>query len=97
MVPSLKLSFITNDNNPTNVGLALGSTIHFGGLEFIAYCFEHPSLSPQGWYLGAVFMGMVQSGSPSLLTPLKESSGEDDTTSDAGGSMGSLGPEDATW
>jgi hypothetical protein len=44
-----------------------------------------------------VFMGMVQSGSPSLLTPLKESSGEDDTTSDAGGSMGSLGPEDATW
>jgi hypothetical protein len=46
MVPSSKLSFIANDNNPTGVGLAPGSTIHFGGLEFITDCFGHSSLSP---------------------------------------------------
>jgi hypothetical protein len=34
MVPSLKLSFVSNGNDPTGVGLAPGSTIHFGSLEF---------------------------------------------------------------
>jgi hypothetical protein len=32
MVPSLKLSFVSNGNNPTGVGLARGSTIRFGSL-----------------------------------------------------------------
>jgi hypothetical protein len=45
MVPP-KLLFMTNTNNPTSVGLALGSTIHFGSLEFISNRFGHLSLSP---------------------------------------------------
>jgi hypothetical protein len=47
---------------------------------------------PQGWDLGAMFVGMVYSGSPSQCTPLEKSSGEDSTTSGAGGSLGSPGP-----
>jgi hypothetical protein len=47
MVPSPKVLFIANDNNPIGVGLELGSTIHFGGLKFIADHFGHPSLSPR--------------------------------------------------
>jgi hypothetical protein len=47
MVPSPELSFIANDNNPTNVNLASGSTIHFSSLKFIADRLGHPSLSPQ--------------------------------------------------
>jgi hypothetical protein len=35
MVPSPKLAFITNDNNPTSVGLAPCSAIYFRSLEFI--------------------------------------------------------------
>jgi hypothetical protein len=46
MVPSPKLLFIANDNNPTNIGLAPGITIHFGSLEFIADHFGHLSFSP---------------------------------------------------
>jgi hypothetical protein len=46
MVPSPKLLFITNNNNPTDIGLALGSTIHFDSLEFTADRLGHLSLSP---------------------------------------------------
>jgi hypothetical protein len=45
MILSPKLSFITNDNNPTSVGLALGSAIHFDSLKFITNRFGHLSLS----------------------------------------------------
>jgi hypothetical protein len=45
MVPSPKLLLIANDNDTTGVSLALGSTIHFGGLEFIADRFGHQNLS----------------------------------------------------
>jgi hypothetical protein len=47
MVPSPKVLFITSDNNPIGVDLALGSTIQFGGLKFIADRFGHPSISPR--------------------------------------------------
>jgi hypothetical protein len=96
MVPSPMLSFITNDNNPTSVGLAPGSTIHFGSLEFIVDHLGQISLSipppPQERDLGAMLVGMVHSGSPSLRTTLAESSDEDGATSSARGSLGSPGP-----
>jgi hypothetical protein len=97
MVPSPKLSFIANDSNPTSVGLALDSTIHFGGLEFIADCFGHPSLFPQVRDSSAMFVGMVNSGPPSRCTPLEESSGEDGATSSVGGAWDPPTPEDAMW
>jgi hypothetical protein len=51
MVPSPKLSFIANGNHLTGVGLAPGSTIHFGSLEFTAEHLVRLSLSPQEWDL----------------------------------------------
>jgi hypothetical protein len=45
MVPSSKLSIVANGNNPAYVGLAPGSTIHFGSLELIANCLGRLSLS----------------------------------------------------
>jgi hypothetical protein len=96
MVRALKLSFIANNNNPTGVGLALGSTIHFTRLEFIADCLRHLSLSPQEWDSSATFVGMVYSRSPTLGTTLEESSDEDGTTSGVRGSSGSLDPRGCT-
>jgi hypothetical protein len=46
MVPSLKLSFVANDNHLTDIDLAPGSTIRFGSLEFTADHLSHLSLSP---------------------------------------------------
>jgi hypothetical protein len=63
MVLSLKLSFIANDNNPTDVGLAPASTIHFSSLGFVADRLGRLSLSPQGWDSDAIFVGMAHSGS----------------------------------
>jgi hypothetical protein len=90
-VPSPKLSFITKDNNPTGVSLALGSTIHFGSMEFITDCLDHLSL-PLEQDSGAMFVGMVHNGSPSLRSTLGESSDEDGATSGARGSLESPGP-----
>jgi hypothetical protein len=97
MVPSPKLSFITNDNNPTSVDLAPGSTIHFGGLEFIADRLAHLSLSPQKRDLGAMFIGMVHNGSPSLCTTLGEFSNEDSTTSGVEGVWNPSALKGARW
>jgi hypothetical protein len=47
MVPSPKLSFVANGNNPTSVGLAPGSTIHFGSMEFTTDRLGCLSLFPQ--------------------------------------------------
>jgi hypothetical protein len=47
MVPSPKLSFVANGNNPTSVGLALGNTIHFGSMEFTTDRLGRLSLFPQ--------------------------------------------------
>jgi hypothetical protein len=69
MVPSPKLSFITNDNIPTYVSLAPGSTIHFDTLEFITDRFGHLSHSPLQRDSGSIFVGMVHSGSPSMRHP----------------------------
>jgi hypothetical protein len=44
MVPTSKLSLIGNNNNPTGISLAMGSTNHFGGLGFIADCLGRMSL-----------------------------------------------------
>jgi hypothetical protein len=47
MVPSPKLSFVTNGNSQTDIGLTPGSTIHFGSLEFTADHLGRLSLSPR--------------------------------------------------
>jgi hypothetical protein len=86
------LLFITNDNNPTGVGLAPGSTIHFGNLEFTADRLGHLSIPPQEWDSCTMFIGMVHNWLSSLRTTLGESFDEDDATSGAGGSLGSPGP-----
>jgi hypothetical protein len=92
MVPSLKLSFVANDNYPTGIGLASGNTIHFRSLVFTADHLGRLSLTLQEWDSGTIFVGMVHNRSPSLSTVLKESSNEDITTSGAGGNFESSGP-----
>jgi hypothetical protein len=46
MIPSPKLSFVANINNPTGASLAPGNTIHFGSLEFTVDRLSRLSLSP---------------------------------------------------
>jgi hypothetical protein len=86
MVPSPKLPFGANGNNPTSVGLALCSTIHFGSVEFIVDCLGRLSLYPQEWDSSDIFVGMAHNTSPSLCTALEDSSNEDRATSGTGGS-----------
>jgi hypothetical protein len=88
MVYSPKLTFIANGNNPTGIGLAPGETIYFGSLEFTTDHFGRLSLSPNVEDSGAIFVGMVHSGSSSLHTALEELSDEGNATSGKGGSSG---------
>jgi hypothetical protein len=88
MVHSLKVVVITDDDYQTSGRFTLGETIHFECLEFIVNRFDSLSLSLEGNDSGAVFVGMVHSGSPSLHTILKESIDEGDTTSSRRGSFG---------
>jgi hypothetical protein len=97
MVPAPKLSFITNNNNPTSIGLASCSTIHFDSLKFIVDRLSRLYLSPQEWDSSAIFVGMVHSGSAILRPTLEESSDEDGTTSCAGGTRDPLKTEGAMW
>jgi hypothetical protein len=91
MVPSLKLCFLANINNPTSLGLALGRTIDFGSLEFTADCLGRLSLSPQEGDSSTIFIGMVHSRTPSLHTTLEETFDEDSATSGTEGSSRSPG------
>jgi hypothetical protein len=97
MVPSPKLSFVANGNNPTGVGLAHGDTIHFGSLEFTIDRLDHLSLSPQEGDSSAIFVGMVYSGMSSLHTTLEETSNKDGAPSGAGGALDPPTPESVTW
>jgi hypothetical protein len=92
MVYSLNLTFIANRNNSTGIDLAPGETIYFGSLEFTADCFGRMSLSPEGDDPGAIFIGMMHNGSPSLHTVLEESFVRGSMTSDERGSSRSPGP-----
>jgi hypothetical protein len=85
MVYSLKLSFVANGNNPTDVGLTSSETIHFGSLEFTTDRLGHLSLSPEEGDSGAIFVGMVHSRSPSLHTAPKDSSDQGGSALGAGG------------
>jgi hypothetical protein len=85
MVYSPKLSFVANGNNLTGGGLAASETICFGSLEFIVDTLSRLSLSFEESDSGAIFVGMVHSGSPSLDTTLEVSSGEGSAISSAGG------------
>jgi hypothetical protein len=91
MVTSLKLSFVANGNNSTDVGLTLGKTIHFGSLEFTTDLLVRLCLSPEEGDLSAIFVRMVHSGSSSLCTTLEDSS-DDGATLGVGGSFGSPDP-----
>jgi hypothetical protein len=82
---------------PDRVGLILGKTIWIGILEFTADRFGNLSLSPEGNDSGAVFIGMVHNGPPSVHTIHEESSDEGDTTSGGEGALDSLTLEGAMW
>jgi hypothetical protein len=97
MVPSPKLSFVANSNNPIGVGLAPGSTIHFDTLEITVGRLGCLSLSPPEWDSSSIFIRMVHSGSTSLRTTLEKFSNEEGATSGTGGALDPPTPEDATW
>jgi hypothetical protein len=59
MVYSLKLTFVANGNNPTDVEFAPDEIICFGSLEFSTDLFSNLSLSPKREGLYAIFVGMV--------------------------------------
>jgi hypothetical protein len=91
-VCSLKLTFVANGNNLTDVGLAPGETIWFGNLEFTAHRLSNLSLSPEGNDSGTVFVGIMNNGSPSVHTIHEESFDEGGMASGRGGSSGLLSP-----
>jgi hypothetical protein len=97
MVISSKLSFIANGNNPTSVGLAPGQTIHFGSLEFTVDHLGRLSLSPEEDDSGAIFIGMVHSGSPSLHITLEDSSDDGGDALGIGGAPDPLALKGTMW
>jgi hypothetical protein len=92
MVYSMKLSFVANGNNPIDIGLTLGETICFGSLEFTTDRLGRLSLSPEEGDSGAIFIGMVHSGLPSLHIALEDSSDKGGATLSTGGSSESPSP-----
>jgi hypothetical protein len=94
---SPKHTFIANASNPTGVGLAPGKTIYFGSLEFTVDCLGHLSLSPLEGDSGAIFVGMVHNGMPSLHTTLEDSFNEGGAASGKGEAPDRPAPEGAMW
>jgi hypothetical protein len=92
MVTSPKLSFIANSNKPTSVSLTMGKTIHFGLLEITVDRLGRLSLSLKERGSSTIFVGMVNTGSPSSHTALEDSTDEGDATSRARGSSRSPSP-----
>jgi hypothetical protein len=84
MVYSSKFTIIADGKHQIGVGLALGKTIHFGSLEFIAERIDDLSLSAKGDSSGTIFMGMAHKGTPLLHTILEDSTNEFDTVSSGG-------------
>jgi hypothetical protein len=78
MVHSPKHTVIADSQHQTSIGFTHGETIHFGNVEFITDHFGSLILSDKGNDLGAVFVGMAHSGSPSLRTILEDSAGKGD-------------------
>jgi hypothetical protein len=97
MVYSLKLTIVADGNNLADVGITPGETIYFGSLEITIDRFGNLSLSPKGNDSGAIFIGMVHSGSPSLHTILQESFNEGNTASSGGGALDPQIFEGAMW
>jgi hypothetical protein len=87
MVYSSKFTVIADGKHQIVLGLALGKTIHFGSLEFIAERIDDLSLFAKGDSSGTIFMGMAHKGTPLLHTILEDSTTEFDTVS-SGGSPG---------
>jgi hypothetical protein len=85
MVYSLKLTFVANGKNSTDIGLAPVKTIWFGSLKFTANHFSNLSLSPVGDDSHTVFVGMVHNGLPSVHTIHEESSNDGDASLGRGG------------
>jgi hypothetical protein len=88
MVYSLKPTIITEGDNVTGFEFTQGKTICFRIMEFIIDSFNNLSVSPEVNASYDIFVGMVQSGLPSLHVILEESTGEDESTSSEGGSSG---------
>jgi hypothetical protein len=84
MVYSSKFTIIVDGKHQISVGLALGKTIHFGSLEFIAERIDDLSLFAKGDSSGTIFMGMAHKGTPLLHTILEDSTNEFDTVSSEG-------------
>jgi hypothetical protein len=84
MVHLTKLTIVVDGELQTGGGFTHGKTICFGSLELITNRFNSLSLSTKGNDSGAIFVGMAQSGSPSLHAILEDSVDEGDTTSSGG-------------
>jgi hypothetical protein len=93
MVYSLKLTFVANGKNSTDIGLAPVKTIWFGSLKFTANHFSNLSLSPVGDDSHTVFVGMVHNGLPSVHTIHEESSNDGDASLGRGEGSGLSGPQ----
>jgi hypothetical protein len=88
MVHLLKPVVVTDGSKLFGIELSWGETIHLRNQKFIINCSDNLSLCIHGKDSCAVFVGVAHSGLPSLHAILEESTGEDDSTLNEGGSSG---------